>query len=135
NRRQQRDLPKSKPYRYLSSDGIEIWVGKNSVQNERLTQSAKPGEMWLHAKDMPGSHVIIRKEGEIPDTTLLEAARLAAWYSKGQRSSGVPVDYTLRKYVKKPGGTPAGFVIYTQQHTLYMTVEAAQIQAIQLLEA
>ncbi|MBR2288926.1 MAG: NFACT family protein [Clostridia bacterium] len=135
NRRQQRDLPKSKPYRYLSSDGIEIWVGKNSVQNERLTQSAKQGEMWLHAKDMPGSHVIIRKEGEIPDTTLLEAARLAAWYSKGQRSSGVPVDYTLRKYVKKPGGTPAGFVIYTQQHTLYMTVEAAQIQAIQLLEA
>lgn len=58
--------------------------------------------MWLHAKDMPGSHVIIRTEGEVPPTTLKQAAQLAAWYSKGQRSSSVPVDYTLRKYVKSP---------------------------------
>ncbi len=135
SRKQQRDLPKSKPYRYLSSDGIEIWVGKNSIQNERMTMSAKPGEMWLHAKDMPGSHVLIRKEGEIPAGTLKEAAQLAAWYSKGQQSSSVPVDYTLRKYVKKPGGTPAGFVIYTNQHTLFMTVSPKDIQVLKLLEA
>ncbi len=135
SRKQQRDLPKSRPYRYLSSDGIEIWVGKNSVQNERMTLSARPGETWLHAKDMPGSHVLIRHEGEIPENTLREAAILAAWYSKGQRSSGVPVDYTLKKYVKKPSGTPAGFVIYTNQHTLYMTVEPKDIQSLQLLEA
>ncbi len=135
SRKQQRDLPRSKPYRYLSSDGLEIWVGKNSVQNERMTLSARPGETWLHAKDMPGSHVLIRSEGPIPDSTLREAALLAAWYSKGQRSSSVPVDYTLKKYVKKPSGTPAGFVIYTNQHTLYMTVEPGDIQGLQLLEA
>ena len=135
SRRQQRDLPKSKPYRYCSSDGIEIWVGKNAVQNERMTLAARPGEMWLHAKNMPGSHVLIRSEEKIPDSTLREAALLAAWYSKGQNSSTVPIDYTLRKYVKKPGGSPAGFVIYTNQHTVYMTVEAKDIQAIRLLEA
>ena len=135
SRRQQRDLPKSKPYRYCSSDGIEIWVGKNAVQNERMTLSAKPGETWLHAKNMPGSHVLIRSEEKIPEATLREAALLAAWYSKGQNSSTVPIDYTLRKYVKKPGGSPAGFVIYTNQHTLYMTAEAKDIQTIRLLEA
>ena len=135
SRRQQRDLPKSKPYRYCSSDGIEIWVGKNAVQNERMTLAAKPGETWLHAKNMPGSHVLIRTEDPVPDNTLREAALLAAWYSKGQNSSTVPIDYTLRKYVKKPGGTPAGFVIYTNQHTVYMTAEAKDIQSIRLLEA
>ena len=135
SRRQQRDLPKSKPYRYCSSDGIEIWVGKNAVQNERMTLAAKPGETWLHATNMPGSHVLIRTEDRVPDNTLREAALLAAWYSKGQNSSTVPIDYTLRKYVKKPGGTPAGFVIYTNQHTVYMTAEAKDIQSIRLLEA
>ena len=106
NRRQQRQLPQSKPYRYLRADGIEIRVGKNAAQNDRLTQSARPEEMWLHAKDMPGSHVIIQCEGEIPQETLKQAALLAAWYSKGKGVS-VPVDYTLRKFVKKPA-TRAG---------------------------
>lgn len=104
NRRQQKALPKSKPYHYRSTDGIDIYVGKNAAQNDRLTGDARPNETWLHAKDMPGSHVIIREEGEIPRQTLLEAAILAAWYSKGQNSSGVPIDYTLRRFVKKPGG-------------------------------
>ena len=134
NRRQQRALPQSKPYRYLSSDGIEIHVGKNAVQNDRLTTGARPNETWLHAKDMPGSHVIIRKEGDVPDTTLVEAARLAAWYSKGQRSSSVPVDYTLRRHVKKPSGAAPGMVFYVNQRTLYMTVTEAEIRAIKLLE-
>ena len=134
NRRQQRALPQSKPYRFLSSDGIEIHVGKNAAQNDRLTTGARANETWLHAKDMPGSHVIIRTEGEVPDQTLLEAARLAAWYSKGQRSSMVPIDYTLRRYVKKPGGAAPGMVIYTNQHTLYMTVSEPEIRAIKLLE-
>ena len=96
--------------RYRSQDGIEICVGKNSLQNDRRTGSARGGETWLHAKDMPGSHVIIRTEGEVPPTTLKQAAQWAAWDSKGQRSSSVPGDYTLRKYVKKPGGAPPGFV-------------------------
>ena len=134
SRRQQRALPKSKPYHYRSTDGIDLFVGKNATQNDRLTTSARPDEMWLHAKDMPGSHVIIRHEGELPDQTLKEAAILAAWYSKGQRSSSVPIDYTLRKYVKKPGGAAPGMVIYTHQHTLYMTVGEADVRRIQLVE-
>lgn len=134
NRRQLKQLPPSRPYRYRSQDGIEICVGKNSLQNDRLTGSARGGETWLHAKDMPGSHVIIRTEGEVPPATLKQAAQLAAWYSKGQRSSSVPVDYTLRKYVKKPGGAPPGFVHYTNQRTVYMTVEESEIRAITLLE-
>ena len=128
NRRQQRALPQSRPYRYLSGDGIEILVGKNGPQNDRITGSAKPEEMWLHAKDMPGSHVIIRCEGDIPTETLKQAAMLAAWYSKGQRSSMVPIDYTRRKYVKKPSGAAPGKVIYTHQKTAYMTVEEAEIR-------
>ena len=135
SRREKRALPASRPYRYLSSDGVEILVGKNAVQNERLTQGARPGEMWLHAKDMPGSHVIIRMEGEIPPATLKEAALLAAWFSKGQHSANVPVDYTLRRYVKKPGGTAPGFVTYTNQHTAFITPVEAEIRAIRLVDA
>ena len=135
NRRQQRQLPGSKPYRYKSDDGIEILVGKNAAQNDRITLGAKPEETWLHAKDMPGSHVIICREGEIPLATMKQAALLAAWYSKGQRSSLVPVDYTLRKYVKKPSGAAPGKVIYTHQKTAYMTPEEEEIKRIMLLEA
>lgn len=130
SRRQQRKLPGSEPGRYLSEDGIEILVGKNAAQNDRLTLGARPDEMWLHAKDMPGSHVIIRAEGEIPLATMKQAAQLAAWFSKGQRSSNVPVDYTRRKYVKKPGGAPPGKVIYTHHKTAYITAEEADIRAI-----
>ena len=135
NRRQQRQLPQSKPYRYLSADGIEILVGKNAAQNDRLTLGAKPEEMWLHAKDMPGSHVIIRCEGEIPQETMKQAALLAAWYSKGQRSSLVPIDYTRKKYVKKPSGAAPGKVIYTHYKTAYMTAEESEIRTIRLLDA
>lgn len=138
NRRQQRALPQSKPYHYRSSDGIDIFVGKNAAQNDRLTTTAKPNETWLHAKDMPGSHVIIRHDqsvsGAVPAETLKEAAILAAWYSKGQRSSLVPIDYTLRRYVKKPGGAAPGMVTYVNQHTLYMTVSESDVRGIQLVE-
>ena len=135
NRRQQRQLPQSRPYRYLSEDGIVILVGKNAAQNDRITLGAKPEEMWLHAKDMPGSHVVVCCEGEVPLTTMKQAAMLAAWYSKGQRSSMVPVDYTLRKYVKKPSGAAPGKVIYTHQKTAYMTPEEEEIKKIRLEEA
>nr|SIP63323.1 Fibronectin/fibrinogen-binding protein [uncultured bacterium] len=130
NRRQQRQLPQSQPYRFRSSDGIEILVGKNAAQNDRLTGSAKPDEMWLHAKDMPGSHVIIRSEGDIPRDTLMQAAILAAWYSKGQRSSMVPIDYTRKKYVKKPSGAAPGKVIYTHHKTAYITAEEDDVRRI-----
>ena len=134
NRRQQRALPKSKPYKYESSDGILMEVGKNAAQNDRLTTGARPNEWWLHAKDMPGSHVIVHHEGDLPDQTLKEAAILAAWYSKGQRSSSVPIDYTLRRYVKKPSGAAPGMMIYTNQKTLFMTVTEADVRKIKLLE-
>ena len=133
NRKQQRRFPESQPLKYVSQDGIEILVGKNSLQNDRITSAARGDETWLHAKDMPGSHVIIKKEGDIPQTTLQEAAQLAAYFSRGRQSAGVPIDYTLRKNVKKPGGSPAGFVIYTNQRTLYITVSESDIKKIREL--
>lgn len=113
--------PQSKPHVCLSTDGIALVIGKNSAQNERLTQGAQPEHTWLHAKDMPGSHVIIQHAGNVPEATLLEAAQLAAWFSQGFRSSRVPVDYTLRKHVRKPSGAAAGYFHYTNQRTLYVT--------------
>ena len=128
NRRQMKQLPPSQPMRFTAPSGRVILVGKNNLQNDKLTGTAQPNEVWLHAKDMPGSHVII--VGENPDDeTLLFAARLAALYSKGRTSSRVPVDYTLRRFVKKPGGAKPGFVIYTNQHTLYVQPAEEQTQA------
>ena len=120
SRRQTKALPASSPLRFTSADGTEILVGKNNVQNDRLTFSAQSDEWWLHVKDMPGSHVIVKSESP-SEATLLEAANLAAKYSKGSASSGVPVDMTRRRYVKKPGGARPGFVIYTHQKTVYVT--------------
>lgn len=119
SRRQMKQLPPSKPMRFTAPSGRAVLVGKNNLQNDKLTGTAQPNEVWLHAKDMPGSHVII--VGEAPDEeTILFAARLAALYSKGRTGSRVPVDYTLRRYVKKPSGAKPGFVIYTNQRTLYV---------------
>jgi len=122
----------SQPMKFLSCDGIEIEVGKNALQNERLTMGAKGDETWLHAQKMPGSHVLIHAVN-VPETTLLEAAMLAAYYSKGVRSAQVPIDATLRRYIKKPGGTPAGFVIYTHQRTLYITPDEAAVKKIKCI--
>ncbi len=117
NRRQIKNLPPSKPLKFISSEGQIILVGKNNLQNDKLTASAQPDEIWMHAKDMPGSHVII--VGENPGKqTMEEAASLAAWYSSGRASGRVPIDYTRRRYVKKPGGAKPGFVIYTHQKTI-----------------
>ena len=94
---------------------------------------ARGNETWLHAQKMPGSHVLIHTEGDVPESTLMQAAMLAAYYSKGVRSAQVPIDATLRRYIKKPGGTPAGFVTYTHQRTLYITPSEAEIKKIELL--
>lgn len=120
--------PESAPMRFASADGTEIVVGKNSAQNDRVTGAARGQETWLHAKDMPGSHVIIKEEH--PSMEALQTAlKLAAWFSRGKGVS-VPVDYTLRKHVKKPGGSPAGFVIYTNQKTVMVSVTEGEIAAI-----
>jgi predicted ribosome quality control (RQC) complex YloA/Tae2 family protein len=119
----------SAPMRFVSSDGITIFVGKNNRQNDALTlQSARSENIWLHAKNIPGSHVIIDFEGEPPENTLREAANLAAYYSQSRTSSGVPVDYTPRKYVKKPSGARPGMVIYSANRTLFVTPDAALVQ-------
>ena len=122
----------SQPMKFLSCDGIEIEVGKNALQNERLTMGAKGDELWLHAQKMPGSHVLVHA-ADVPETTIQEAAMLAAYYSKGVRSAQVPIDATLRRYIKKPGGTPAGFVIYTHQRTLYITPDEAAVKKLQCI--
>ena len=117
--------------RFVSSDGISIFVGKNNRQNDALTlQTARSDNLWLHAKNMPGSHVIVDFVGEPPETTLREAAMLAAYFSQARTSSNVPVDYTLRKNVKKPSGARPGMVIYTNQRTLYATPEPARIASL-----
>ena len=122
----------SQPMKFRSSDGIEIEVGKNALQNERLTMGAAGYETWLHAQKMPGSHVIVHAQ-DVPEATLAEAAMLAAYYSKGVRSAQVPIDVTLRRHIKKPGGTPAGFVTYTHQRTLYITPDEAAVRRIEVL--
>lgn len=119
----------SQPMKFVSSDGIAIYVGKNNRQNDALTlQTARSENIWLHAKNMPGSHVIIDHEGEPPETTLREAANLAAYYSQSRTSAGVPVDYTPRKFVKKPSGARPGMVIYSTNRTLYVTPDAQLVQ-------
>jgi len=120
----------SKPYHFISSDGFDIFVGKNNAQNDRLTlKTAAPEDIWMHVKEIPGSHVIIRTQGRnIPDKTLFEAAMLAAYFSKARSSSNVPVDYCHRKNVKKPNGAKPGMVIYEHYNTIYVTPSEEEIK-------
>ncbi|MCH5584788.1 NFACT family protein [Shimazuella sp. AN120528] len=118
------------PTSYIASDGTTILVGKNNKQNEKLTHHiARKTDTWLHTKDIPGSHVVIRGD-HISETALTEAAMLAAYFSKARESSQVPVDYTLVKHVKKPSGARPGFVIYGDQKTIYVTPEEQKLQSI-----
>lgn len=111
----------SRPFHYRSSDGFDIYVGKNNYQNEELTfKIASGNDWWFHAKGMPGSHVIVKSQGkDLPDRTFEEAAALAAYYSKGRENDKVEVDYVQKKAVKKVAGAAPGFVIY---HTNYSMV-------------
>ena len=111
------------PYRFVSSDGFVIYAGKNNKQNDALTlKSALKGDLWLHTKNIPGSHVIVECAGaELPDRTITEAAIIAATYSRAKNSVNVPVDYTRVKFVKKPQGAAPGRVIYTNYYTAYAT--------------
>lgn len=120
--KKQKEAPLSSPLLFYSSDGTEILVGKNNRQNDHLTlKTASPDNIWLHTKDIPGSHVVIRAHADqISDMTLVEAATLAAYYSKARLSSKAAVDYTRRKNVRKPSGAKPGMVIYEQHSTLYV---------------
>lgn len=122
----------SKPFHYLSSDGFHIYVGKNNFQNEDITfQLATGNDWWFHAKGIPGSHVIVKTQGkDLPDKTFEEAARLAAFYSKGRGNEKVEIDYTEKKNIKKVAGAKPGFVIY---HTNYSMLVSPDIQNITLI--
>lgn len=137
DRKNKKGMPKqrflSRPFHYVSSDGFDIYVGKNNYQNDELTfQFASGNDWWFHAKGIPGSHVILRSGGkEVPDSTFEEAGRLAAFYSKGRGQEKVEIDYTPKKNIKKtPGGKP-GFVIY---HTNYSLNIDSDIRGIRLEE-
>ncbi len=121
---------KDKPLHYISSDGYHMYVGKNNLQNDELTfKFANGGDMWFHAKKMPGSHVIVKRMGdeELPDSTYEEAGRLAAYYSSGRTNPKVEIDYTERRNLKKPAAAKPGFVIY---HTNYSMVAEPDIRDI-----
>lgn len=125
---------KGKPLHYVSSDGYDIFVGKNNTQNDELTfHMASANDMWFHAKKAPGSHVIVRRnrEEELPDATYLEAARLAAYYSSVE-SDKVEIDYTERKNLKKPPASNPGYVIY---HTNYSMMAEKKIDDIREAES
>ncbi|MFX3618411.1 MAG: NFACT family protein [Sporolactobacillus sp.] len=120
---------KSKPEldHYYAEDGTVLLVGKNNKQNDYLTTKvAGKDHIWMHTKNIPGSHVVIQST-DPSDKTLLEAATLAAFYSKSRMGSGVPVDYTRVRNVKKPNGAKPGFVIYTDNKTLYVTPDEALV--------
>lgn len=127
-KRKNNDKP-SHPFRLQAKDGLVILIGKNNYQNDKLTfKTASFNDTWFHAKDIPGSHVILRNGGnELTDDDIMLAANLAAHFSKAQGSSKIPVDYTEVRYVKKPSGSKPGFVIFTNQKTLYVTPDEAEI--------
>lgn len=121
-------LAKSAPMK-LSFDDMTIWIGKNNYQNDLLTfKLSLPTDLWLHSKDVPGSHVILRTEGEPTDRQIEVAAEIAAYFCQAATPTKIPIDYTLRKYVKKPAGSKPGFVIYTHQQTCYITPDTKQIE-------
>ena len=118
NKNSKKDKP-SKPIHLISSEGYDIYVGKNNIQNDYLTlKFANKNHLWLHTKNIPGSHVIICSDNP-SDKAIEEAAIIAAYYSKAKNSTKVPVDYTKVKNIKKPNGAKPGMVIYNTNYTLY----------------
>lgn len=122
----------NKPLHFISSDGYHMYVGKNNLQNEELTfHFANGNDWWFHAKDAPGSHVIVRTNGdELPDRTFEEAGRLAAHFSKNADAKKVEIDYVEKKHVKKPNGSKPGFVVYYTNYSLTIDSDISQIHEI-----
>lgn len=120
---------KNEPLHYISSDGYHIYVGKNNLQNEELTfHFASGNDWWFHAKQAPGSHVIVKSNGdELPDRTFEEAGRLAAYYSSMRGSDKVEIDYIQKKHVKKPNGAKPGFVVYYTNYSLVIDSDISEI--------
>jgi len=123
------------PVKYISKDGWEIYVGKSNLQNDFLTfKLASGNDTWLHAKNIQGSHIIIKNKGEkqsLPLDTLIQAANLAAYFSKAKKDNKVLVDYTFKKYVKKPKNAKPGMVIYSQEKGLWIKIDAEEIRSME----
>ncbi len=127
-----KDKTKSMPFHYVSSDGFDIYVGKNNLQNDELTfKTANGGDWWFHAKKIPGSHVVLLTGGkEVPDRAFEEAAALAAFYSKGKNQEKVEIDYLKRKDVKKPNGAKPGFVVYYTNYSMAIAPDISDLKLI-----
>lgn len=121
---------KNKPLHYISSDGYDMYVGKNNFQNEELTfHFANGNDWWFHAKQAPGSHVIVKTKGEeLPDSTFEEAGRLAAYYSSMRNADKIEIDYVEKKHVKKPSGGKPGFVVYYTNYSLVIDSDISEIK-------
>lgn len=132
-KRRSSSLAASRPLHYRSPDGTDLYVGKNNLQNERLVRTSDPNAVWLHAKGVPASHVILCT-AEPSRETLHLAAVIAAYHSSASASENVPVDYTQVRYVKKPSGARPGFVNYFHQHTLYVTPSLDEIAPYRVVE-
>ena len=128
--------PQSKPLHYISSDGYDLYVGKNNTQNDEITfRMADSRDIWFHANDMPGSHVLLRTGGrsmnEIPDRVFEEAASLAAYYSSGRSMGKVEIDYLERRNVKKPSGAAPGFVVYYTNYSIIAKTDISALREVQ----
>lgn len=124
------------PYRFRFDDGSEVRVGRNNRQNDRLTMGwARPDDVWLHARGVPGAHVIWRPAApgdpeELDPERLRQAAVVAAWFSRARGASSVPVDYTFRRYVRKPRGARPGMVIYERERTIFVSPDPEEMAAL-----
>lgn len=124
----------NKPYHFISSDGYDIYVGKNNLQNDYITfQLATGNDWWFHAKGVPGSHVLVRTNGEtdMPDATFEEAGRLAAHFSKNRGQEKVEIDYIQKKHIKKPASAKPGFVVYHTNYSLMIDSDISNIKEMQ----
>ena len=123
----------SRPFHYRSADGYDIYVGKNNFQNDELTfKFASGNDWWFHAKGAPGSHVLVKTNGdELPDATFEDAARLAAYYSKNRNSAKVEIDYVEKKHVKKPNGGKPGFVVYYTNYSMAIEPDISKITLVE----
>ncbi len=133
-RRQDKKLP---PLKYRSTEGVDILVGRNNYQNDELTtKRAAKEHIWLHSKDIAGSHVIItRRFADIDEQTIVEAAMIAAYHSDARHSSQVPIDFTEVKYVKKPKGAKPGMVIFTDNKTIYVNPDKEKVEKMRVIES
>ena len=133
-KRRQAKPVQGKPFHYRTSDGFDVFAGKNNTQNDLLTlKMAFKSDIWFHTQKIHGSHVILICDGREPtDTAMTEAAEIAAWHSQARGSSQIPVDYSQVRNIKKPNGAKPGMVIYHVYQTAFVTPDEKRIEAMRV---